>query len=728
MKPLLTLAFSFWFSVAILFPAAAAPTAWEIRAQNAEGELEYDPGTGSITAPRGVIVTYSNIVLTAERVTANADLGEIVAEGAVTIKAADRFWTGDRIRYNFKTGNISSDTFKTGYEPIFIKGEGLAADMSNKVFSATNAVITTDNYEKPGHRLRARQLTFVPGDYVEARDATLFLGPVPVFYFPYYHRSLKRHPNNLEFTPGYRSLYGPYLLSTYNWYWSEQLSGAIHADVRERRGLGVGPDLDYQLGKTFGDGKLSYYYLDDHDPGLDPIGKPIREYRQRLSFTHLANPTSNLTAKIVARYQSDPYIVRDFFESEYRRNVQPNSFAEINQLWSNWSLDAIAQPRLNNFFETIERLPDIKLTGFRQQLGVSPLYYESESSAGYFRRRFASTNTTLVDFAAWRGDTYHQVTLPQTFFGWLNFTPRVGGRFTYYSESEGRGTALDETTRAVFNTGAEVSFKASRVWTGPENRLFDVHELRHIIEPSINYVYVPSPNRRPPELPQFDYEVQTLRLLPIEFPDYNAIDSIDSQNVFRFTLRNKLQTKRAEGVDTLLNWALYTDWRLRPRTNQTTFANIYSDLDFRPRSWITLNSQLRYDLAEEKFLESNHRLVLQPNNVWSVSLGHRYLGPDPALGPVLGHNLITSSIYYRFNENWGARVSHHFEARDGVLEEQYYTLYRDLRSWTAALTVRLRENRIGPEDFTVALTFSLKAFPRFALGEDSDRPSRLVGY
>jgi hypothetical protein len=28
-----------------------------------------------------------------------------------------------------------------------------------------------------------------------------------------------------------------------------------------------------------------------------------------------------------------------------------------------------------------------------------------------------------------------------------------------------------------------------------------------------------------------------------------------------------------------------------------------------------------------------------------------------------------------------------------VLEEQYYTLYRDLRSWTAALTLRLRDNR-----------------------------------
>ena len=92
------------------------------------------------------------------------------------------------------------------------------------------------------------------------------------------------------------------------------------------------------------------------------------------------------------------------------------------------------------------------------------------------------------------------------------------------------------------------------------------------------------------------------------------------------------------------------------------------------------------------------------------------------------NNLFTTSFYYRMNENWGTRISHHYEARDGTLEEQYYTVYRDLRSWTAALTFRVRDNRDGTDDFTVALTFSLKAFPRFNLNSDRDKPSLLVGY
>jgi hypothetical protein len=71
---------------------------------------------------------------------------------------------------------------------------------------------------------------------------------------------------------------------------------------------------------------------------------------------------------------------------------------------------------------------------------------------------------------------------------------------------------------------------------------------------------------------------------------------------------------------------------------------------------------------------------------------------------------------------------HHFEARDGTLEEQYYTLYRDFRSWTGALTFRVREDRFRQEtDFAVAFTFQFKAFPRYGVGGDSNYPDLLLG-
>jgi hypothetical protein len=61
------------------------------------------------------------------------------------------------------------------------------------------------------------------------------------------------------------------------------------------------------------------------------------------------------------------------------------------------------------------------------------------------------------------------------------------------------------------------------------------------------------------------------------------------------------------------------------------------------------------------------------------------------------------------------------------LQEQFYTLYRDFRSWTSALTFRVADNGTGPEDFTVAFTFSLKIAPRTHVGDDAVSPYHLVG-
>ena len=72
-------------------------------------------------------------------------------------------------------------------------------------------------------------------------------------------------------------------------------------------------------------------------------------------------------------------------------------------------------------------------------------------------------------------------------------------------------------------------------------------------------------------------------------------------------------------------------------------------------------------------------------------------------------------------------MSHYFEARTGSLQQQSYTVYRDLRSWTAALSFIFTDNVIGPKDYTVAFTFSLKAYPRLPVGGDVGGPFALLG-
>ena len=735
------LAFAVYVPLAVLIPAQAQQPPVlevEVEALTPEGQLDYDFTTGVATGTNGVFVKYGEAVLTADRATVNQETGETVADGRVRIQQDEQIWVGEHIHYNFKTHQMEAGQFRTGKPPVFAAGESLQGNTSNRVYTARNAYVTTDDVAAPVEKVRAKSLIIIPGKVIQARNATLYVDGVPMFYFPYYSRNLGERANNFTLLPGYRSRYGPFLLGRYTWFLNDQFDGVAHLDYRERRGVGLGPDLNYQLG-PWGEGMFKYYYLYDLDPEANAGSLSIPENRQRVYFSYHAAPVTNLDVKALVRYQGDPLILRDFFESEYRENPQPNTYMEVNKLWQNFSLDAYLQPRVNDFFETVERLPEVKLTGFRQQLGATPLFYESESSAGYYRRLYPETNSLFAytngpapaNFSSARADTYHQITLPQTFFGWLNLTPRVGGRLSYYSDATNSAGGSQDVYRGVFNTGAEVSFKASRLWPGVTNGLLALDGLRHIIEPSVNYVYVPAPNYSPSQLPQFDTELPSLRLLPIEYPDYNAIDSVDSQNVLRFGLHNKLQTKRGGQVEDLLNWDLYTDWRLRPSDDQTTFADLYSDLRFKPRSWITFESETRYDINGGQWRMAFNNLTLQPNTAWNWSLGYFYLRDDPSTLPTSlgeGNNLIISSMHYRLNENWGFRATQHFEARTGQMQEQAYTVYRDLRSWTAALSFIVRDNQNGPKDFTVAFTFSLKALPRFGLGTDAVRPYGLMGY
>lgn len=713
---------------------ASTPIDIQSLSPNPAAGVEYHLDTGIFTATNGVIVRYGGTVLTAERAALNQKTGDVTADGQVRIQQGDQLWASEHVRYNFNTRQMEAEQFRTGETPVFAAGKGLYGDLTNHLYIATNALVTADDVSRPAIYVRARRIKLIPGKKIEAYSATLYVDGIPMFYFPFYSRNIGPHANNFNATPGDRSLFGPFILGTYTWYLNNQLDGVMRLDYRELRGLGAGPDLNYHLGQ-WGEGTFRYYNTQDKDPSIDGLGASIPGDRQRVYLSYQANPATNLFIKGLFRYEDDLAVVRDFFPGEYLLDPQPDSYFEANKFWNNFSVDAYVQPRLNTFLQTVERLPDVRLTGYRQELGDTPFYYESQSSVGYYQQLFAQNAGILgpppgLDYAATRADTYHQVTLPETFFGWLNVAPRVGGRLTYYGEDSGPGATTDEELRGVFNTGAEVSFKASRLWPGVKDDLFEVDGLRHIIEPSADYVFVPAPSVPPTQLPQFDYELPSLRLLPIEYPDYNAIDSIDSQNVIRWGLHNKLQTKRAGQVVNLVDWNLYTDWRLKPLPGQTTFADLYSDLTFKPRSWLTLESLLRYDLNDRFWRMSYTTVTIQPSTVWSWRLGQYYLRDDFSPSPIAlgaGNNVFTSTIDYRLNENWGFRMSHYFEARTGSLQQQSYTVYRDLRSWTAALSFILTDNVIGPKDYTVAFTFSLKAYPRLPVGGDVGGPFALLG-
>ncbi len=699
-----------------------------VQSRDGMSEVEVSTDASTATARNGVVIKWMGSTLSAKTVAIDNESGSVQATGDVVIDYVDELgtpqrWKGSDVQYDFRRRRVVASGFRMGRPPFFVSGKKAEVSAEGGQQNASEVVLTTDDVAEPGYRIRAKSLTIQPDKTLVAENAVLYVGKVPMMYFPKYTRTADRHPNFWTVTPGYRSLYGPFVLGSYHWEVRTNVTAALDLDLRQRRGVAGGPQVAYDLG-NLGQGGGRFYYLHDEAPELSALNGPIDPDRYRFDFRHSVTNDSGFEFKGILRGQSDSMVWRDFFEREFRKDPQPKTFAEVSKSWSDWSLDLLAQPQVNDFFRTVERLPDVRLKGFRQAIGVTPVFYESESSLAYLRYRDALPGGT--NFAAFRADSYHQILAPQTYLGWLNVTPRAGGRFTHYGDVEGDPALAGGRDRWVLNTGVDVGTKASRIWPSISNRALDLEGVRHIVEPTVSYVYVPRPDQTPVELPQFDRELITPRLLPIHFPDYSQIDSVDSQNTLRLGLRNKVQTKRGGEVQNLVNWSVMTDWRLRPRVGQTTFADIYSDLDFSPRRWITLTSETRFDIDTREFRESNHRLTLTPNEWVDWSFGHRYLRDDFGTYGI-GNNVFFSSLFLKFNENWGARAVHQFESRDGVLEEQQYQIYRDLRSWTAALGVRLRDNRGAPSDWTIGVTFSLKAFPRFGLGEDRSNPNLLLG-
>jgi LPS-assembly protein len=743
---LLFFATFFVFSVAAQEAEAPAVQAWEVQALSkiipgtVEGKMDYDPVNGTATGTNGVYVKYANTTLTADSASLNTQSGEVIADGHVRIESGDQLWVGDHIRYNFKTHQMQTEQFRTGKWPVFASGTDLTGNSSNKVFYADHAFVTTDDTVDPEFKVRASRIKIVPGKYVEMWNAVLYADGVPVFYFPYYKRNLGPHANNLTFSPGYRSTYGAFLLNTYTWFLGTNADGKIHVDYRTKRGVGFGPDVNVHLGE-WGQAELKYYYLNDQKPNTSTNAFPqfgkIPDQRQLFRFNWEATPATNLNLKALVNYQSDPLVMHDFFEGDYANNPQPSSFIEANKYWDNWSLDALTTPRINSYFNQVERLPDVRLTGFQQQVLDTPVYYDSQSSAGWYRQFTTTTNgfynqtNGYYANSAARADTYHQFTLPWTFFHWLNVTPRVGGRLTYYSSQNSASYTNNnngDVTREVFNTGVGTSFKASQLWTGATNNFLQVDGLRHIIEPSANYVFVPDPSTPPAKLPQFDGEQPSLLELPVTFPDYNDIDSIDTQNVIRFGLRNTLQTKRDNELDKLVDWNLQLDWRLNPKPGQNTLNDLYSSFAFKPRTWLTAESQTRYDINGQNLNMSFQQLTFAPNDRWSWGLGYWYLRGGPWGNSTWTENkLITSTFFVRLGDNWGGRATQNYNLVTQRLQDQQFTIYRDLRSWTSALTLRVANNSGSSADVTVAVVFSLKAAPNMQVGEDVANRYRLVG-
>src|SRR4029077_21251063 len=229
---------------------------------------------------------------------------------------------------------------------------------------------------------------------------------------------------------------------------------------------------------------------------------------------------------------------------------------------------------VNNFQETVERLPDLSWEVARTPLFNGPIFYEATTSGALLHRAFEAptgiqnldiqSGALNPDYQIFRFDTFHQLTYPHTYFGFLSVVPSVGIRGTYYSRTgsfvesdvsnplpQGQLTENGPRFRFTLNAGVEASFKLSRAYEGIQQRWLGLDGLRHVIQPYADLSWVSEPTVRSSDILPFDQYIPSTQLQAINFPEFVSTDSIDRWTILRLGVRNRLQTRRDNST---LNW------------------------------------------------------------------------------------------------------------------------------------------------------------------------------
>jgi len=654
----------------------------------------------------------------ADKARYNMATDEIWAEGNVRLNRQNQEWVAPAGYYNLKTNAFKTDTARGVFDGLTMRGDNISMTASNR-YSLSKATLTTCDYDQPHYRLEATRAEVFPGERVMLYNVTLRFGNVPVFWFPMIAWSLKDRDTPVGISIGHDSRDGFFILTQTRVSLDRHIQATFHVDERTKRGPAVGADFDYYYGNAKGAVK-GYYSRDTSSPdAIDQLlGKRIPKNRYRGDWEHKQEFANDVDITVNVTKQSDTDFMDDFFRDRNLIEGEPASVVDVTKRGENYTLSVMAQPQLNPFFAEVERLPEAKWSVNRVRILNTPLFYEGESSAGYYHNTPGRTNQPPFVGSSSRADTFHQIVLPQQFFGWLSVIPRAGMRGTWYMNEPTGLYPSNDVRRILLSAGVESSFKVSRTWDNVENKRWDIHGLRHIMEPFVDYQWVGSPNKHPNDLLQFDtYRYVTLlngagmlvtRYHALDFPADPAIDAFDRQNLARFGVRQKLQTRRNGQPWDLAALELWTDYSFEQTLMNRDFSDGFAVLRLSPLDWCSLDVGARCDLREKQWRELNTTASVFDRDRWSVNLLSRYLENDS--------NLAGGSVSYRLARHWLATMNQLMDFQDGTWLNQEYMLQQETHDWLINFGFRRTGQRIREDENLFFVSVSLKAYPSVSIG------------
>ncbi|MEM8836192.1 MAG: LPS assembly protein LptD [Planctomycetota bacterium] len=295
------------------------------------------------------------------------------------------------------------------------------------------------------------------------------------------------------------------------------------------RGVGIGTEIGWD--DQDGRGELFAYWIFDNGTDEFTSGAEIDrdgEHRAIVTAEQVFRIDETWTLFLEGSYISDEAFVDAFFEdlAETRREFTNSVY--IRALDRNAIFSAEVRGSFNDFtpneyllqslgYQTA-KLPEVRYSRFGDDLFGGLISYSSEYRVGAARaqlnepdvnrfgfdtaRRSQSAfgiapNTNIADALRAQGvdedvrlraDTRQEIEVPLT-WGPVNIVPFAAGRVTAYDEGfeDFGGRDDDDNVRFWGGAGVRTSTTFVRVDDSVESEFFDLHRVRHIIEPSVTF-------------------------------------------------------------------------------------------------------------------------------------------------------------------------------------------------------------------------------------------------
>jgi len=625
---------------------------------------------GLLIAEGHAVVRYEGTEMTADYISADRASGEVHAQGHVTFERDGNVWQGEELRYNFKTKTGDFGAFTAQSEKFYITADD-AQRVSEHEYLLKGVTITPCEGDRPAVLLKAGQARLINGNYIKAKHIRFYVRDVPVFYLPYWERRLDEGSFHVVF--GKSGDWGPYVRTITHFNLTPELESKTRLDYYNRRGIGTGQDFNYRGERV--QAQFKTYWISDAEP-RDKRGQNEdinRHDRYRLRYTMNVELGEKEYIKTRINYLSDPDIVEDFFNEEYRLEAQPENDIGYANSTDFATLGLYVNGRINRFYQNVDRLPEVSYDLYSWRLpSDSAWLYSSSSSFGYLDKRFE--NFSLNNgYHAWRFDTEQKLERPEQYFGFLNVIPRLSYRPTYYSDTPGGNGDV----RHLFEAGVRTSFKAYK--TLSETERFYGRGLRHLAEPYLDYTWRPRPNLQPANL---------FTGAATEVYNFDDIDWLDEANELRFGMRNVLQSRRRNGVANVIDLDLFTAYKFEPEKGEYDFSTLNADARFSLTERLNGRVDMEYDWESRLLNPINARVDWKATDDTKLYAAYRYRQRE--------HDLITTGLELFPNNKWSFDFYTRYAKDDSRWEERALLVKRKFECVGLGLGYRntVRDNQV----------------------------------